>query len=223
MSYNNAPFQKKNHSRTELFLEIEKPELDPLPTERYELREYKMATVQKNCHVYYSGDKNYYSVPHTLIGKKVKLILTQNMVEVYHAQTRVALHQRSRKPYTYTTLKEHMPVNHTYNSNWSPEYFINWARSIGSSVEQCIKIILDRKQYPEQNYKSCIGVLTLAAKTSKERLNNACARALAYDAVGYNQIKNILEKGLDKQTSLLDSIEVIPVEHENIRGSNYYA
>lgn len=223
ISYNNAPFQKKKHSRTELFLEVEKPELNPLPIERYELREYKMATVQKNCHVYYSGDKNYYSVPHTFIGKKVKLILTQNVVEIYHTQTRVALHRRNRKPYAYITVKEHMPVNHTYNSDWNPDYFINWARSIGSSVEQCIKIILNRKQYPEQNYKSCVGILTLAAKTSKERLNNACTRALAYDAIGYNQIKNILEKGLDKQTTLLDSIEVIPVEHENIRGSKYYA
>lgn len=220
--YNDTPFQKKEHSRLELFLEIEKPELKPLPIERYELREYKMATVQKNCHLYYSGDKNYYSAPHALLGKKVKMILTHNTVEIYHSQTRVALHRRNRKPYAYTTVKEHMPVNHTYNSNWSPEYFINWGRSIGSSAEECIKIVLERKQYPEQNYKSCVGILTLAAKSSKERLNNACTRALAYEAVGYNQIKNILEKGLDKQATLLDSVEVIPVKHENIRGSEYY-
>lgn len=223
VSYNNAPFQKKKLSRSELFLEIEKQELKPLPIERYELREYKTATVQKNCHIYYSGDKNYYSAPHALIGKKVKVILTQNTVEIYHARARVALHLRSRKPYAYTTLKGHMPVSHTYNTNWSPEYFINWAHGIGPSAKECIEKILQRKQYPEQNYKSCVGILTLATKTSKERLNNACTRALVYDAVGYNQIKNILEKGLDKQITLLDYIEVTPIKHENIRGSKYYA
>ena len=74
--YNQTPFQKKEHSRTGLFLELEKDALKPLPLEKYELRDYKIATVQKNCHVYYSPDKNYYSIPNAYIGKKVKLILT---------------------------------------------------------------------------------------------------------------------------------------------------
>ena len=223
VSYNNTPFQKKQFSRSELFLEIEKPALKPLPIERYELREYKTATLQKNCHVYFKPDKNYYSAPHALIGKKVKLILTQNVVEIYHAQTRIALHLRSRKPFAYTTIKEHMPVSHTYKTDWSPEYFVNWAQGIGIPVKECIEKILQKKQYPEQNYKSCVGILTLVTKIGKERLNNACIRALAFDAVGYNQIKNILEKGLDKQAVPPDSIMTMPIKHENIRGSDYYA
>lgn len=97
---------------------MEKEALRPLPLQRYELRDYKMATVQKNSQVYYSNDKNNYSVPYTHIGKKVKMILTQNTVEIYHNQTRIALHARSRKAFHYTTVKEHMPMNHTYTSGW---------------------------------------------------------------------------------------------------------
>jgi len=221
-TYNNTAFQKKQLSRTELFLEIEKKALRPLPAALYELREYKTATIQKNCHVYYAPDKNYYSAPHAFIGKKVKMILTQNVVEIYHANSRIALHLRSRKPYAYITEKEHMPVSHTYNSNWSPEYFVSWAERMGPSVKECIEKILQRKQYPEQSYKSCVGILTLAAKTGKERLNNACNRALAYEAIGYNQIRNILERGLDNQVVSTDLQVPIPVKHENIRGSKYY-
>jgi hypothetical protein len=95
--YSQTPFQKKGHSRTGLFLEIEQDALKPLPLEKYELRDYKIATVQKNCHVCYSPDKNYYSIPNAYIGKKVKLILTQSVVEIYHNQARIALHPRSRK------------------------------------------------------------------------------------------------------------------------------
>jgi hypothetical protein len=124
--YNQTLFQKKQHSRTALFLEIEKDALKLLPLEKYELRDYKMVTVQKNCHVYYSSDKNYYSVPNAYIGKKVKMILTQSVVEIYHNQSRIMLRPRSRKRYHYVTLKEHMPVNHTYNADWSSEYFISW-------------------------------------------------------------------------------------------------
>lgn len=221
--YNNTPFQKKQLSRTELFLEIEQSALKPLPIALYELRDYKIATVQKNCHLYYAADKNYYSAPHSFIGKKVKMILTQNVVEIYHAQQRIALHPRSRKPYAYTTIKEHMPSNHTYNMDWSPEYFMNWVQGIGPSAKDCIEKILQKKQYPEQNYKSCVGILTMATKIGKERLNNACTRALAYDAIGYNQIKNILDRGLDKQLTLAESSVALPVAHDNIRGSEYYA
>lgn len=221
-AYNKTPFQKKQSSRTGLFFEIEKDALNPLPVERYELRDYKMATVQKNCHVFYSADKNYYSVPHAYIGKKVKLILTQNTVEIYHNQTRIALHGRSRKAYAYVTVKGHMPVSHTYNTDWNPEYFLTWAAKIGASVKESIEKILQRKQYPEQNYKSCVGILNLATKTGKERLENACKRALSYDAVGYNQIKNILEKGLDKEEEQPDLFNVSISNHDNIRGSKYY-
>lgn len=79
------------------------------------------------------------------------------------------------------------------------------------------------KTIPEQNYKSCVGVLNLASKTSKERLNNACKRALLYEAVGYNQIKNILDKGLDNQLEEPDLFSTVTITHDNIRGSEYYA
>lgn len=220
--YNQTPFQKKHHSRTALFLEVEKDALKPLPSDRYELRDYKIATVQKNCHVYYSSDKNYYSVPYAYIGKKVKMVLTQSAVEIYHNQTRITLHPRSRKTYHYETIKEHMPVNHTYNVDWSPAYFTTWAHKIGPSTKMCVERILDKKQHPEQSYKSCMGVLSLAAKIGSERLNNACKRALDYDAISYSSIKNILEKGLDKEEQP-DSFNVSVSNHDNIRGSKYYA
>lgn len=220
--FNQTPFQKKQHSRTVLFLEIEKAALKSLPLQKYELRDYKIATVQKNCHVYYANDKNYYSAPNAYIGKKVKLILTQSVVEIYHNQVRIALHLRSRKAYHYVTLKEHMPVRHTYNADWSSEYFVTWAQKIGTSAKQYIEKVLDKNQYPEQSYKSCVGILSMASKIGKERLNNACKRALDYDAISYHTIKNILERGLDKEEQQPDLFNISISNHDNIRGSKYY-
>ncbi|MEI6297496.1 MAG: IS21 family transposase, partial [bacterium] len=220
--YNKVFFQKKKFSRLDLFNEVEKGALKPLPVSMYELREYKIATVQKNFHVYYFTDKNYYSVPYVYVGKKVKLILTQNVVEIYHEQKRIALHARTQIPHKYVTVKEHMPVNHTYSSDWSPEYFVHWAERIGSSVKECIEQILKKKQYPEQSYRSCVGILSLSSKVGKERLNNACNRALNYNAIGFNHIKNILEKGLDNQADQLKLFTPPAVDHENIRGAKYY-
>ncbi|MFW0739863.1 hypothetical protein [Flavobacterium sp. T12S277] len=65
--------------------------------------------------------------------------------------------------------------------------------------------------------------MNLAAKTGKDRLNSACKPALSYDAIGYNSIKNILEKGLDKEETQPDLFNVSVSNHDNIRGSKYYA
>jgi len=45
---------------------------------------------------------------------------------------------------------------------------------------------------------------------------------LSYDAVGYNQIKNILERGLDKEEQQPDLFNAVIVHHDNIRGADYY-
>jgi len=42
--------------------------------------------------------------------------------------------------------------------------------------------ILDKKQHPEQSYKSCLGVLHLTKRVGNIRLDNACERALDYGA-----------------------------------------
>lgn len=49
--FNRRLFQKKEDSRLDLFLEDEKPLLSPLPTTRFELSDWKTATVQFNYHI----------------------------------------------------------------------------------------------------------------------------------------------------------------------------
>ena len=59
LTFNQKLFQKKEGSRLELFLENEKPLLSPLPATRFELSDWKTATVQFNYHI--SVDKMLYS------------------------------------------------------------------------------------------------------------------------------------------------------------------
>lgn len=62
LTFNQKLFQKKEGSRLELFLENKKPLLSPLPATRFELSDWKTATVQFNYHI--SVDKILYSVPY---------------------------------------------------------------------------------------------------------------------------------------------------------------
>jgi len=219
--YNNIKLTGKECSRRQLFEEIERSELKPLPVSRYEIKNYAQATVYKTSHVYLGTDKHYYSVPYKYINKKVEIIYTKSTVEIYFKLERIACHTRDRKQYGYTTQKEHMPSAHRFVADWHPDKFIKWASDIGKSTEQFIRKVLETKLHPEQGYKSCIGILAFGKKFSNERLNNACNRAIYYNSFSYIAIKNILERELDKIPLETDRQNKLPL-HDNIRGSGYY-
>lgn len=217
--HNKSNFTGKTYSRIELFEEIESDKLSPLPQNRYEIKQQAIVTVMQNGHVLLGQDKHYYSVPYQYIRKKVKLLYSSKTVEIYHKYNRIAVHTRIKSPYNYTTIKEHMASTHQFVTEWTPERFISWGASIGEDVKRLIINILDKKQHPEQAYKSCMGVLALSKKVGKERLINACTRALEYGIYNYKIVQNILDKGLDKMED--DADEALP-KHGNIRGKDYY-
>ena len=220
-THNNKKLTGRPTSRLQLFKEVEQDKLSPLPLNRYEVKQLAFATVMQNGHVLLSKDKHYYSVPFSYIRKKVKIMYTESSVEVYYKYNRIALHKRSLKPFNYTTLKEHLASTHQFITEWTPQRFINWGASIDENVKEFITRLLEKKQHPEQSYKSCMGVLSYAKKVGNERLINACKRALDYNIYNYKIIQRILENGLDMISNEQDETHRLP-DHHNIRGGNYY-
>jgi transposase len=220
--HNHALLKGRNYSRRQQFEEVEREALMPLPPLRYELKKCLYATVAKNGHVALSADKHYYSVPYRYIGKKVKLLFSRHTVEIYYNYQRIALHSRIRIPYHYTTDKEHLASTHRFVAEWTPGKFIAWAEAIHEDVKLYITAVLQRKQHPEQAYKSCVGILSFAKKVGPERLAGACKRALSYGVYNYKTIQLILEKELDKKDAPGETDHLEMPLHDNIRGENYY-
>jgi len=218
--HNRSKFTGRSHSRTDLFNEIEKQELGPLPLMRYEIKHQAHATVMQNGHVCLGVDKHYYSVPFQYIRKKVKVLYTTRQIEVFYKYNRIAVHPRNTARYNYTTIPEHMASTHKFMTDWTPQRFINWAESVGDPVKRLIIKILEKRQHPEQAYKSCMGILALEKKVGKQRLINACTRAHEYHIYNYKIVLSILEKNLDKYDTQENND--LPPDHKNIRGNNYY-
>ena len=80
--------QITGRSRYELFLELEKPELEPLPTERFSISRWKKARVHIDYHV--EVKKSYYSVPYRFIGKQVEVKYNDRIVAIYYDCKRIA-------------------------------------------------------------------------------------------------------------------------------------
>lgn len=220
--HNSTLLTGRNYSRRQQFEEVERIALAPLPPLRYELRKELYITVAKNGHVSLNADKHYYSVPFRFIGKKVKLMYSRSDVEIFYHYERIAIHKRLKSPYNYTTDKEHLASAHRFVSDWTPERFLGWAGKIHEDVQLYILKILDRKQHPEQAYKSCIGILGFAKKVGNERLIKACQRALGYGIYNYKTIQSILEKAMDLYEDDEEKGQLQMPLHDNIRGENYY-
>jgi len=220
---NNRPFEKLQGTRKSLFESLEKPVLKPLPVHRFVFAEWKTARVNIDYHI--EVDRHYYSVPYQLIHGKVEVRLTDTTVEVLLKGRRVASHLRSSLPGKHTTLSEHMPKSHQKYLQWTPSRLIRWAGTIGPHTQKLVAFILENRPHPEQGYRSCLGVLRLRKRYSPERLEAACARALAFKAYSYKNVESILKNGLDQQPLDRFSSSQTPLPllaHENLRGKHYY-
>ena len=221
--FNHRLFQKKTGSRISLFLEEEKPFLTPLPATRFELADWKQATVQFNYHI--SIEKMLYSVPYEYIKKKVDVRVTEHTIEIFYNHSRIASHRRlTGRPGQYSTITEHMPQDHQRYLEWNGDRFRKWAERIGINTYTVVNAILTSKPVEQQTYRSCMGLLKLAEKYSDSRLEAACKKALSFTASpSYKSVSNILATGADKTGSSENGSGTTKQKVKGItRGADYY-
>ena len=219
---NTTRMSGRDYSRRDAFEQQEQALLRPLPMHRYELRKQRFANVMKTGHVQLLENKNYYSVPYTLMGEKVKILYDDRTVDIYHHFNCVATHRRSFKPYHHQTDKEHLASTHRYLADWSVEKFVSDGNAIHPDVGAYLHAVIESKQHPEQGYRSCQGILKLLGKVGRERLINACKRGTEFESFGYNKILSILDKKLDQALPYEQKSDQPIPAHHNLRGSGYY-
>ena len=216
---NNRPMKKIKKSRREIYQEIERAALKPLPAERYVLMEFKNCRVNIDYHI--EGGEHYYSVPYTLVGEVVEARYNQTTVAVFHKGRRMASHPRSFVPHKPTTVTEHMPRSHQKHAEWTPSRLIHWGKTLGDAVGSLFDEIMKTRPHSEQGFRSCLGIMRLAKVHGNDRLKKACERALALKAYSYRTVKNILTHKLEAAGSPPPE-KRSDIHHEHLRGASYY-
>lgn len=217
---NARPFKKLPGSRQELFEQLDRPALQPLPAQAYEFAQWKKVLVNIDYHVEVEG--HYYSVPYQLVRRQLEARYSARTVECFHKGQRVASHIRSWLKGHHTTVAEHMPPSHRHYAEWTPQRLVRWAEKTGPATAGVVQTILERRAHPQQGFRSCLGIMRLGKSYGDDRLEAACRRALKLGSCSYKSIDSILRRGLDR-LALPEQQELdLSIEHDNIRGSNYY-
>jgi len=218
---NSKPFKKVPGCRKELFEQLDRPAMKPLPGERYSYAEWKKARVHIDYHVEVLG--HYYSVPYALVKQQLDVRITAHTVELLHRNKRVASHRRSFLKGCHTTLTAHMPKAHQQYANWTPRRLVSWAEKTGPATAGLVSTILTHRKHPQQGFRSCLGIMRLGKAYGDERLEAACRRAVKLEAFSFRSVHSILKNGLDRQSLLAMEEETSePIDHPNIRGGSYY-
>lgn len=222
--YHREAFQKRAGSRLSVFEAEEHPTLRPLPVAAYEISDWVYGRrVGRNGHITWA--KNFYSVPYTQVGEKVDLRITATAVEIYQGSQRLGSHLRL--PVTtihqYATHEADLPPGPGYQP-WDQTRIQAWAARVGPNAETVIERIFVSVPVAEQGFDPALAVLRLSRRFTQQRLEAACALALAsrVPSPRYAHLRPILESGQDKTGEITHHTDAIDTAGY-VRGGDYYA
>jgi len=217
---NQRKMQNRDHSRQDLFVQLDKPALRPLPLHRYEIGLWSHARVSVDYHI--SIDNRFYSVPYRLLKLQVDARTSGNVIEIFHKGQRVASHARITTKYGCSTQSEHMPDSHRTYAEWTPERVNAWLQQNGESTRKVGEAIMASRSHPQQGFRACFGLVRLTETYGKDRVEAASRKAIAIGSPSYTSVKTILKNNMDRLPDRPSDPETPPIEHSNLRGSVYY-
>jgi hypothetical protein len=212
-------------SRRDLFERLERAALRPLPAERFEPAEWQRQRVRDDYHVELEG--HFYSVPWALLRELVEARMTATTVEMFSLHHRVASHARSYEVGGYTTVREHMPSSHRWWADKDPEQMVASAAKVGTCTAAMARAILEGNFNRNAAWNSAMGLMSLTDKYDAEELERACETALLCNGRSYKSVERILRLGVgrndnDGEGSGDGAGAAAPIDHDNVRGPQYY-
>jgi transposase len=199
----------------QVFTEEEKPQLQKLPRERFDLPLWKEARVHPDHHVVF--EKSYYSLPTRYIGKKVWVRGGLDTVRVFFDGELIKTHQRSYRPGSFKTDERDYPPEKSKYVLKTTSYYQREALQYGGYVCQVVRRVM--KEHTYRNLRKVQGIFRLADKYGAEALNLACKRCLFYEDYRMSTIKRILDKKLYEAP--LEEEDVAPALKSSPEGLSF--
>jgi hypothetical protein len=175
--------------------------LRPLPAEAYEIATWEKDRLGKDCYFCAGG---WYTASYQYYGKEIMARITPHLVQAYLERELIKTHTRVLKGKRATDWNDFPPDKAAFFRRT-----LDWCRhqagSLGDEVKKTVDILLD--DHALYHLRQVHAIIRLEEKYCKDRLNVACGRSNSFGDPGYQTVKNILEKGLDRD----ESREPIPV------------
>lgn len=224
---NQEAFQKRPGSRYTVFQEEELPFLGSLRHPRFTQSQWRISKVQLDYHI--QVERMFYSVPYEYVNDEVEVRITDNLIEVYFNEHRIASHKRLRGDIgQYASNIDHMPDNHRRYVNHTPKENLLWAKDIGTNTYAYVDYILSN-HVEKKALKLLATLRNTASNYTLEELEASCHTLMSVAKEPTNSLlKSLLSRAKKRKKALNTHPKASIIEEQTdsnygfVRGAAYF-
>ncbi len=198
----------------QLFAEVERPALRPLPLERFPFFQEGERKVHRDGHVEVA--KAYYSVPPEYLGCTVWVRWDSRLVHIFNRHLEVIVVHVRRPPGQFSTQRAHLAAKKISNLERGAVWLLSQARGIGPESARWAEAMLAARGI--EGVRVLQGLLHLAGRHPAEALEHACAAAFSHLSYRLRTIRQLLKHESQRQ-EVFDFVQ----EHPLIRDLGEYS
>ena len=203
----------------QLYQSKEKPQMQPAPTEPFDVPQWTQAKVHPDHHV--QVHKALYSLPTRYIGRTVKVRSDGQTVRMYLSNVLIKAHARqppggrSTDPSDYPTHKAPLALRDV-------DSLTRRARQQGSAVGDFCERLLSGP-LPWVKIRQAQALLRLCDKYGPDRVNALCARALCFEVLEVPRLERMLKEARQVEDEGQRRGQVIPLPARFARAADSFA
>jgi hypothetical protein len=137
-------------------------------------------------------EKNFYSVPFVYVGQRVRVRLTEKIVELFSEDSQcLTAHPRLRGIGQFSTYDFHYPEKKLSVARFEIRHAQQQAKQVGPHVEKLVDQLLSG-HHPLRHLRRVQGILRLSKRypITPQALDHACQRALSFNKTRLAYIKD---------------------------------
>jgi hypothetical protein len=198
----------------EVFQNVERHKLMPLPLSHFEVATWKEAKVHPDQFIQF--EKKFFAVPQAYIGKTVWVRGTEKLIEIYYNQERIKQFSRTGQsrvfdpkdfPENFQIMLDDRPVQHV----------LERAEVVGPHFKQLLLEVLS--PHAKLNYRRALALLNFTRQYSRELVEAAAEVAIPYKLHTPKQFARVLEK---LEATEAAPMWISPETQELLREADYF-
>jgi transposase len=202
-----------------VFLEVERPALQPLPAERFPFFQEGQRTVHRDGHVEVA--RAYYSVPPEYLGRQVWVRWDGRLVRIFDGKmTSIAVHVQIAAG-KFSTQPLHIADQKISAVERGAEWLLVRVRRIGPMTTRWAEAMLRNRGI--EGVRVLQGLRHLAERHPHETLEKACEIALCHAAYRLRTIRQLLKRSAPCQEEPRQQVFTFMHEHALIRPLSDYS
>jgi transposase len=180
---------------SKVFLAVERPALQPLPSARFPLFQEGQRTVNRDGHIEVA--RAYYSVPPEYLSRRVWVRWDGRLVRIFnHRFEQLAVHVQ-HEPGRFSTQSQHIANEKISGVERGTTWLLDRIRLLGPQSARWAESMLQSRGI--EGVRVLQGLLALAKRYHADQIEHACEVAQAHGAYRLRTVRQLIGRDLPKQ------------------------